>query len=155
MDIGEISTRELAKLLGCADNTIREAARRGLLVKKGRDLFDGPASIRTYVKHLRDVAAGRGGENGVLDLTAERARLAKEQADGHELKNAAQRGELLEIAEVERTWTSVLSTIRSRMLAVTSRIRQRLPHITAFDADAIDREIRDALTEAAGSNGED
>jgi phage terminase Nu1 subunit (DNA packaging protein) len=124
--------------------------RRGLLTKTGRGKFDGDASVRRYIKHLRMVASGRGGEDGVLDLTAERARLAKQQADGHELKNALARGELLEVAVVERTWTGVLSMVRSRMLAVTSRVRQRLPHMTAFDADVVDRELREALTEAAG-----
>jgi phage terminase Nu1 subunit (DNA packaging protein) len=128
--------------------------RRGFAVKTGRGRFDGDASVRKYIKHLRGVASGRGGEKGTLDLTAERAKLAKEQAEGHAMKNALARGEMVMVAEVERTWTGVLSVIRSKILAVTSRVRHRLPHLTAHDADVIDRELRDALTETAQDGGE-
>jgi phage terminase Nu1 subunit (DNA packaging protein) len=36
------------------------------------------------------------------------------------------------------------------MLVVPSRVRQRLGHLTVADVEVIDREVRDALTEAAG-----
>jgi phage terminase Nu1 subunit (DNA packaging protein) len=79
----------------------------------------------------------------------QRARLASAQADLAELKAKALRGVLLDAAEVERTWGGVLRTIRAAMLAVPSRIGARLPHLTAVDIDAIDREVRDALVEVA------
>jgi phage terminase Nu1 subunit (DNA packaging protein) len=81
--------------------------------------------------------------------TEQRARLASAQADLAELKAAEKRGELLDAAEVEREWGGVLRTVRAGMLAVPSRIGARLPHLDAVDLDAIDREIRDALTEVA------
>lgn len=56
------------------------------------------------------------------------------------------RGELLDAAAVEREWSDVLRQVRAGMLAVTSRVRSRLPHLTSHDATVIDREIRDALT---------
>jgi phage terminase Nu1 subunit (DNA packaging protein) len=37
------------------------------------------------------------------------------------------------------------------MLAVPSRAAQRLPHLGAHDVSEIDREVRDALAEAARS----
>jgi hypothetical protein len=36
--------------------------------------------------------------------------------------------------------------VRGGMLAVVSRVRSRLPHMTAGDASIIDEEIRTALT---------
>lgn len=36
------------------------------------------------------------------------------------------------------------------MLAVPSRVRQRLGHLTVADVEAIDFEVRNALTETAG-----
>jgi phage terminase Nu1 subunit (DNA packaging protein) len=54
---------------------------------------------------------------------------------------------MLDSAQVEREWSSILSGIRARLLAVPSRAAQRLPHLTAHDVAEVDREIRDALAE--------
>jgi hypothetical protein len=43
---------------------------------------------------------------------------------------------------VEAEWSNIPRTVRARMLAVLSRAAQRLPHLTAHDAGAIDREVR-------------
>jgi phage terminase Nu1 subunit (DNA packaging protein) len=40
--------------------------------------------------------------------------------------------------------------IRASMLALPSRDRMRLPHLTAFDISELDREVRDVLTEMSG-----
>lgn len=149
MTDGQVTGKVLANVLGVADRTLRDLAERGLVVKAGRGSYELAASVRRYCEHLREIAAGRGGEAGVLDLTAERARLAKEQADAQAIKNATLRGELLPAADVERRWREVLAGVRSRMLAVPSRTRQALAHLTATEVAVIDREVRDALGEAA------
>jgi len=105
-----------------------------------------------YIRYLRQRHGPPTAE--ALDLTAEKARLAKEQADSMTLKNAILRGEMLNAAEVERSWSEQLRNIRARMMAVPSRIRQRLGHLTPADALIIDREVRDALTEAADALAE-
>ena len=95
------------------------------------------------------MASGRGGEEQVYELTAERARLAKEQADAHEMKNAISRGQLVEADHVRREWSDILRKVRAAILASPSRLRQRLPHLTAHDVEAMDGELRRALSEAA------
>jgi phage terminase Nu1 subunit (DNA packaging protein) len=82
--------------------------------------------------------------------TAQRARLASAQASLTEVKLAERRGELLDAAEVERTWGGIVRTIRAGMLAVPSRCGARLPHLTAADVAEIDAEVRAALTETGG-----
>jgi phage terminase Nu1 subunit (DNA packaging protein) len=84
--------------------------------------------------------------------TQQRGRLASAQATLVELKTAKLHGELLDAAEVERTWGGVLRTVRASMLAVPSRIGARLPHLTPVDIDEIDREVRAALTEISGQS---
>lgn len=74
------------------------------------------------------VAAVRGGAglNGtladgrVLDLNAERARLAREQADQTALKNARLRGELVPLAEVVAGWQMAIGRCRSLLLGIAS-----------------------------------
>ena len=83
-------------------------------------------------------------------VTNERARLARAQAELAEQKLAHQRGSLLECGAVEREWTDVLRTVRAGMLAVPSRVAQRLPHLTPHDVSEIDAEIRAALAEIGG-----
>lgn len=88
-----------------------------------------------------------GEEKQTISLTVERARLAKAQADAVELKNATSRRELVPAADVERLWSGEWMQLRSSVLAVSSRLRQRLPHLTATDIEAIDGELRQMLTE--------
>lgn len=146
---GTISGPELADLLGVHERTIRDLAKDGFVVKVGRSAYDRDASIRKYITHLREVAAGRGGEAGVVTLTAERARLAREQADAAAIKNASARGELVPAAQVAATWRGILTGVRARFLAVPSRVRTALPHLSRTEVDVIEREVRDALTECA------
>jgi len=131
--------------LGVSSTTVTGLADKGIVVRVKRGQYDLWQSVANYLAHLRGIAAGRGGERGVLDLTAERARLAKEQADAQELKNAISRGEVLQTADVEREWSDILARVRSGMLAVTSRIRFRISTIDATQAAIIDAEIRQAL----------
>lgn len=63
------------------------------------------------------------------------------------------RGELLDAAEVERTWGGVLRTVRAAMLALPSRCAARLPHLTAADVVEIDAEVCAALVELASAGG--
>src|SRR5690606_21480260 len=103
-------------------------------------------SVRLYCEHLRELAAGRGGDANRA-LASARARLGREQADREAMKNAEVRREMIPASSVEREWAEILRSGRSRLLACTSRIKSRLPHLTAHDGQTIDRELRDALSE--------
>lgn len=151
-----MTTAALADLLGLSTRTVRELAARGIVVRSGRrGEFCVAKSVLAYCEHLREVAAGRGGEDAVLELSAERAKLAHEQTIGHALKNAALRGELVEASAVERQWADTLRLVRAGMLAVPSRCQQRLAHLAAADVSIIDREIRDALAEIGNKADDD
>src|SRR5690606_4161305 len=121
-------------------------AERGIILKVGRNRYDLRKSVQLYCEHLRAMAAGRGGEN-VDALATERARLAREQADQAAMKNAAMRKELIPAAEARHEWVSIARRVRNVIMSVPSRCRQMLPHLTTFDVDLIDTEIRAALAE--------
>lgn len=144
-----ITARELAALLGVSARTIRELAQEGVVVKTGKGRYALAASVRAYCERQRAAAAGRGGESGVATLTAERARLAREQADAAAIKNAALRGDLLPAADVAASWRAILTGVRARMLAVPSRIGARAAHLSRADLEIVDSEIRDALEDAS------
>lgn len=135
---------DICALLGITPTAIRELASQGIVKRIGRGSYDLDASVTAYCAHLRQGASGRGGE-----LANERARLAREQADAAAMKNRQLRGELVDVAEVERTWLASVRTIRAGVLALPTRVQQRLPHLTAFDVAEIDAEARLVLTELA------
>lgn len=143
-----VTTEALARLLGVTDRLIRELARKGIIVRTGRGAYELEKSVSGYCAHLREIAAGRGGQAAGATLAVERARVAKEQADGLGRKNALARAELVEAVAVRDEWSAVLRVFRAGMLAVSSRVQQRLGHLTAHDISEIDLEIRAALTEA-------
>ena len=77
--------------------------------------------------------------------TEQRARLAAAQAELAELKAAKLRGTLLDATDVEAEWSSLLRAVRAAMLAVPSRLAQRLPHLTTHDLVEVEAELHAAL----------
>lgn len=144
-----VTARELADLFGISQQRVSVMVGEGTLVRSGRSAYPLAENVQRYTAHLREVASGRGGEDEIANLTAERARLAREQADGHALKNAIARGELIPAADVSARWEDVARRVRGRMLAVPSRVRARLPHLALADVETVDREVRDALGDIA------
>lgn len=139
-----LATAQLADLLGLSSRRVNQLAREGIVVRSAPGKFDAPASVQNYVTHM----AGRSQEKEAgVELDREKTRLAREQAENVALKNRKARGELLDRGEVEREWSDILRKVRAGVLASTSRIRNRLPHLTIDDAEAIDRELREVLTE--------
>lgn len=138
-----VTAKEISDWIGVSDRTVSDLAIRGHAKKVGRGQYDLKETIRLYTAHLREVSAGRG-DGQALDLVQERARLAKQQADGHELKNAVLRRELLARDQVEAEWTDILRKLRAGLLAIPSRVRQRIG-LDANTTAEIDREIRDTL----------
>lgn len=123
----KISAVALADLLALGARSITDLTKRGILVRAGKGPgYDLRKSVRGYCEHLRELATGRGGEGAITSATAERARLAREQADHIAIKNAQARGELIEAAAVERAWTDVLRGVRAGMLAVALLIQNDL-----------------------------
>lgn len=139
-----MKTADLAGLLKISVRNVDMLVTKGVFAKISPATFDARASLAAYIEYAR-----RGGNS---DLDSEKLRLTREQADKIEIQNASARRELVSAAEVEREWSSILRDVRAMMLAIPSRVQQRLPHLTAHDAGAIDREIRDALQEVAHAN---
>lgn len=142
---------DLADYLGVTSQSIAAFANDNKVVRLSRGKYDLKASVQLYTAHLREVAAARGGETAVLDLTQERARLAREQADSQELKNRQLRKELVPASDVEREWSDILRKVRAGILAVTSRVRASAG-LTAEQAVEMDAELRLALRDLGNDN---
>ena len=152
-DVELVGTREMLHLLDLSPAGLSDLARREIAVKRGRDTYELAETVRRYIGNLREAAAGRGGD-GAGALTAERARLAKEQADGQALKNAQARGELVRREDVEAEWSGIARLVRARIMAIPARLRAE-GGLSAEAAEAVDVALRRALAELAEGGASD
>ncbi len=106
-----------------------------------------------YLKHIRNLA---GNNNNNLELGAERARLAKEQADAKEMENAVERGDLVYIEKVARQFEQQLTKARNKLLAAPTKVAAEA-HAAATVKEVreiIEAAIIEALDELVGYNKE-
>jgi phage terminase Nu1 subunit (DNA packaging protein) len=84
-----------------------------------------------------------------FDLNAERARLAREQADGQAMKNEVLRGKLLPAEEVVAGWQAAIGRSRALALGMPITVAPQLVLLArqhGEDAEALERAARDAMT---------
>jgi terminase small subunit / prophage DNA-packing protein len=96
---------------------------------------------------------GRGRPPEPTSLHAARTRKEHALAELRELEVRQKRGAVLDAEAVAREWADVLRQVKAGVLAVTSRVRARLPHLTAHDAGVLDEELRQALAALADDAG--
>ena len=89
--------------------------------KKGRSKY-----------YLISQVAGKllGVDNEDLDLTTERARLTKAQADKTELQLEIDKSEVLTIIDVERNWTNITQAIRAKLLSMPTTMAVELANLS-------------------------
>ncbi len=142
-----ITVARAVDLTGKAWKTIKkvivEQQIRPIGRERNADLYDSEALLRAVYGTQ---------EPEDLDLSEERARLAKEQADRVAMENAVRRKELAPIAVVTTTLARVSSQVAAHLEAVPGKVRMRLPHLTNADLDVIQHEIVAARNLAAAVN---
>ena len=123
---------QFGDLVGISQQAVSDLVRRRILV-------DGASAdewLLAYCDHLRGIAAGRGGEAS-LELSAERARLAKEQADKIAMQNAVTRGELAPAYLLEQVLARVGAKAGRLLETIPGMMRRRHPQMTMEDIAAV------------------
>ncbi len=82
------------------------------------------------------------------------ARREAAAADIAELELASKRGQLIDAEEARADVLAAFSLVKTRLLAVPSRVAQRLPDLAATVEPVVDELIRDALEELADRGGD-
>ena len=116
--MSDISLRDLAELTGITKDTL-SIRLRGLSARPGprnSNLYDSRDALR------RIYASETGGGEDDLDLSQERARLAKSQANITEMQEAELRNELVRASEVTTYWSAILSNARVQLLSLPKRV---------------------------------
>lgn len=149
----ELSKSGFAGLIGVTPGRVSQLIKDGLPVEpNGKiDVARGKLWFQENIDQRRSDAqrqtelplGNRGRES-------HKERLLREQADHASMKNAILRRDYVKATEVEARWADVLRRLRSKILAVPSRVRQACPNLTAQDVAAFDAELRAALEDLAG-----
>jgi phage terminase Nu1 subunit (DNA packaging protein) len=136
---------ECAKHLFMDERRFKQLLDEGVITRQARASYDMEAVREQYIRHQREVSAGRV-ISGDLDPAQERARKDKELADKTALTNAATRRDLLPRSEVHVAVTSSFARVRSKMLALPTKLA---PLVLGATSMAVIREkISDGINEA-------
>lgn len=71
------------------------------------------------------------------------------QAKLAEQKFKKEARELIPANEIEAEWTSILGSVKTKLLGVPSRAKQALPHLSLADISTLETLIREVLTDIA------
>lgn len=71
-----------------------------------------------------------------------------------ELDRKRKEGELLTRSEVEKAWTDAISASKTKLLALPTMAKQRIPHLDLEEIEILTELIREAL-EALANESED
>jgi phage terminase Nu1 subunit (DNA packaging protein) len=142
---------QVAAHLGVSAKYINDLIGKGVIPYAAKGKYDIDACRKAYIEHIREQAAGRASA-GELNLSEERARLAKEQADAKEMENAVERGDLVYIEDVAKQIENQLTKVRTRLLSVPTKVAPEA-HACASVREVqnvIEQAITEALNELVG-----
>ena len=134
-----ISLHDLEWLASVTYKTLKKRLER--LEPTRRDsatIYYNPRDALQHIMNPRD--AGH-----KLDLTQERAKLAREQTIKTSFENRKLANELVEIREAERAFADHTTAARARFLAIPSRIATQLVGLVALE---IEQNIKTIIEEA-------
>lgn len=144
--MSEILGADLVTLTGLARQTIREKLAGTEIRTDG-----GPRKNASVYESKQALPILYGLDLSGLDLTDERAKLAREQTELVRIKRLELSGESIRLSDVRAEWLSLIGVLKGRMMAMASRIGPEIhPKMDVREIeDLIIAYVHSALQEAA------
>lgn len=140
---------DLSIILDVSIRALSDLDQRGFLVHGPvRGTYLLLPTIHAYSQRLRNAAAGRG-ESAETPLHAERLAREKIGRRREEIELAQIEGEILTLQEVSENWTVFGSKVKAAFLGLPTKFRQKLPHLSASDGEAMRKVVRNVLRDLA------
>jgi phage terminase Nu1 subunit (DNA packaging protein) len=153
---GQIDLPGIAWLFDCSARTIQKLAKRGVIVRVASgQFFDQQVSVRNYVRHLREQAAGRVGQDPAADAVGASVKWKEANTELVRLRLQREAGELVGVDDVRETWGRIMRGVRQFVLALPGKVAFEVPTLSTFDRGVIERICRDELEDAALGRGFD
>ena len=137
---------EVAEHLDVSEETIRQLKRRGVLHSAARGQMDVDSCRLSYIRHLREQAAGRRSDAADaegFDIVKERARMAAMNADRAEMRNRELRGELVPVSAVTSAVVNLVELCKAQLMKIGSRVAGGDARLRV----RIEKAVEDALEE--------
>lgn len=117
-----MTAKRVAAVLGITERRVRQLRQDGVFREApvGQGLFVLEDTVQAYIAFLTKGESGDGG-NAALDLTRERARLAKVKREDQEYELALKRGDMHRSDEIRQVMSGVLGNFRSRLLSIPAK----------------------------------
>lgn len=141
---------KFAQMVGITQPAVSGLIARGVIVA-GDTIGNW---VLAYCGHLREGAAGRASEGGLV-LADERARLAAAQADKLELELGVTRGELAPVSTIEQVLVRAAMKVAAVLDAIPATLKRRIEGLTDEDVDLVRLEIAKARNAVADLSLED
>ncbi|WP_174431247.1 MULTISPECIES: MarR family transcriptional regulator [Burkholderia cepacia complex] len=87
-----------------------------------------------YIRHLREVAAGRSSETGI-DLVAERAMTERVDREIKLLTLAEKKGQLVNAAQLEQAYGLMVGAFQTELLSLSDKLVQELRTLYGVEVD--------------------
>jgi phage terminase Nu1 subunit (DNA packaging protein) len=145
-----LSTSAYARHRGVSRQAVITSIQRGRLKDSVVQTDNGPKIVDVELAD-REWESGRklpsNGDDGPTSLTEASAIEKRWKGKIAELEYRKRAGELAELGDLEARLVNVFAAVRTRLLGVAARARQRIPDLTAADVQVIDEIVREALEE--------
>lgn len=151
-----ISASEFARRMSVSTPAVTKALSKGRITGekiRGKWYLDPDGAAQEWVANsrYRIEAAGARELQKTVKAIPKRAivdsRALKEEYDAKlaQLKYEKAAGELVPAAEVQAAWCSIIAIARTRLLAVPSNAKIRIPSLTAAHVEILEELMREAL----------
>jgi len=138
---------DLAVILDISTRAVTDWDLKGVLVRSGRG-YETIPSIHAYIGALRQRATEKQSTTG-RSLSDERAESERVARQINEIKLAQLRGDVLTVEEVTSSWSRFAAAVKGAVMAIPSKARSVIPHLTPHDAETMRDLCRDMLSELA------
>lgn len=148
-DGGNLTTTELARLLGFTSERVRQLEDEGIIKSishAGRKHYKAIPSLVAYINHLREQVEGKASTDILEDIAKQDYRYKKGRADKIELEVKELQGMMHRAEDVELITSDMIATIRASILALPGRLAVDAAEArTAAEASAVIKEAVDDL----------
>jgi phage terminase Nu1 subunit (DNA packaging protein) len=156
-----ITKAEAARIIGVTNQAVAQAISAGRIEtveREGRQWIERDGleqrwqeNSRKRMPNIRQHRPGRTAPpvSDVPDYNESRARTEWLKAELMELERAEKEAELVRAEDVAKKWAEVVAITRTKIMAVPSKAKQRIPEIPADAFVALEEIVREALEDLA------
>lgn len=146
-----VTAEQFAGLIGVGVRRAQQIVVEAGLPKDQRNRYPLLEGIRGYVRYLQERVPKRNEAQG--DASSEKATKTALESELLKLKLSRERGELILVEEVERTWSQLIQTVRTKFLGIPTKAA---PQVMAATSEAhakamLDKLVYEVLDELGGS----